>query len=109
MNIRWLVTVAFLVTSLGSLALGYELHFGGKTVVATERVGIFDSEYAAAYQYAINRVPVPPIASVESGEQVAVIWDTYGKDYWACYVRNSKGIRGWALCNHLNHAARVQE
>jgi hypothetical protein len=28
MNIRWLVTVALLVTSLGSLALGYELHFG---------------------------------------------------------------------------------
>jgi hypothetical protein len=105
MNIRWLVTVALLVTSLGSLALGYELHFGGKTVVATERVGIFDSEYAAAYQYAINRVPVPRIASVESGEQVAVIWDTYGKDYWACYVRNSKGIRGWSLCTSLNMRA----
>jgi hypothetical protein len=101
MNIRWLMIVILIVASLGSLAVGYELHFGGKTVVATERVGIFDSEYAAAYQHAINRVPVPPIASIESGEQIAVIWDTYGKDYWACYVRNSKGIRGWVLCTSL--------
>jgi hypothetical protein len=109
MNICWLGIVILVVGSLGSLAMRYELNFGGKTVVATARVGVFDSEYAAAYQHSINRVPVTPITSIESGEQVAVVWDTYGKDYWACYVRNSKGIRGWALCNHLNHAARVQE
>jgi len=52
-----------------------------------------------------NRVPVPRIASIESGEQVAVLWDTYGKDYWACYVRTSHGVRGWALCTSLKMVA----
>ena len=76
-----------------------------RVVAADKRADMFNTEYAAAYEGALNRVPIRPIASIERGEQVAVIWDTYGKDYWACYVRASKGVRGWALCTSLRMVA----
>ena len=90
---------------LASLAVAYELYFGGRIVVAKKRASVFNSEYAAAYEGALNRSPVSPVAAIETGESVAVIWDTYGKDYWACYVRTSKGVRGWALCTSLRMVA----
>jgi hypothetical protein len=76
----------------------------GRVVVADNRANVFDTEYAAAYEGALNRVPVSPLTSIEIGEQVAVIWDIYGKGYWACYVRTSKGVRGWALWTSLKMA-----
>jgi hypothetical protein len=87
------------------LAVAYRIHFGGRVVVADVRVNVFNMQYAAAYERASNRLPISPIASIESGEQVVVIWDTYGKDYRACYVRTSKGVRGWALCTSLRVVA----
>jgi len=84
--------------------VAYEFYLGGRVVVADNRANVFDTEYAAAYEGALNRVPVSPLTSIEIGEQVAVIWDTYGKGYWACYVRTSKGVRGWALCTSLKMA-----
>jgi hypothetical protein len=101
MRFNLLAWVVLIGTLIASLAVAYELNFGGKVVVADKRMGVFNTEYAAAYEGALNRVPIPPIVSIESGEPVAVIWDTYGKDYWACYVRTSKGVRGWALCTSL--------
>jgi hypothetical protein len=101
MRFKRLAGVVLIGTAVVSLAVAYELNFGGRVVVADKRAGVFNTEYAAAYEGALNRVPIPPIASIESGEPVAVIWDTYGKDYWACYVLTSKGVRGWALCTTL--------
>jgi hypothetical protein len=101
MKLRLLVTVILVGIAVVSLALEYELHFGGNAVVATQRANVFNSEFAAASERALNRPPITPITSIDLGEQVAVLWDTYGKDYWACYVRTLKGVRGWALCNSL--------
>ena len=101
MKLRLLVTVILVGIAAVSLALEYELHFGGNAVVATQRANVFNSEYAAATEGAVNRPPITPITSIDLGEQVAVLWDTYGKDYWACYVRTLKGVRGWALCTSL--------
>jgi hypothetical protein len=105
MKFKRLVAVVLVGTAVVSLAVAYQIHFGGRVVVADRRADVFNTEYAAAYEGALNRVPIPPVASIESGEQVAVIWDTYGKDYWACYVRTSKGVRGWALCTSLRMVA----
>jgi len=101
MKLRLLVTIILVGIAVVSLALEYELHFGGNVVVATKRANVFNSEFAAASEGSLNRPPIAPIASIELGEQVAVFWDTYGKDYWACYVRTLKGVRGWALCTSL--------
>lgn len=40
-------------------------------------------------------------AQLKQGEEVAVLWDTYGKDYWACFVRTGSSQRGWVLCTSL--------
>jgi hypothetical protein len=105
MRLKRIASIVLAGIALVALALAYELHFGGKAVVANKRANVFTTEYAAAYEGALNRAPVPPIASIESGEKVTVIWDTYGKDYWACYVRTSHGVRGWALCTSLRMVA----
>ena len=90
MRLKWFAAVILISAAIASLAVTYELSLGGRVVVATKRADVFNNEYAAAYEAALNRTPVPRIASIENGEKVAVIWDTYGKDYWACYVRTSK-------------------
>jgi hypothetical protein len=101
MKRRSIVTVIMVGIAAISLAVEYELHFGGEAVLAIRRVNVFNSEFAAAYEGGLNRAPVAPITSIDLGEQVAVLRDTYGKDYWACYVRTSKGERGWVLCTAL--------
>jgi len=97
--------VVLIGTVVALSAAAYELYFGGRIVVAQKRASVFNSEYAAAYAGALNRPAVPPLVSIEAGEPVAVIWETYGKDYWACYVRTSEGVRGWALCTSLRMVA----
>ena len=42
-----------------------------------------------------------PIGSVPEGTTVDVLFDTYGKDYWACYVRTATEQRGWMFCTDL--------
>lgn len=42
-----------------------------------------------------------PVGEVTKGEAVDVLWDRYGKDYWACYVRTRSGSKGWILCTDL--------
>ena len=63
--------------------------------------GVFPTEYDAAYAGA-NFHTAPPKLVLRAQEPVAVLWDTYGKDYWACYVRTSNGTRGWVLCTSLS-------
>jgi hypothetical protein len=101
MKHRLLITVILVGIAAVSLAVEYELHFGGKAAVALQRANVFSSEFAAAYEGALNRAPIAPITSIDSGEQVTVLRDTYGKDYWACYVRTSTGQRGWVLCGSI--------
>jgi hypothetical protein len=76
-NIEVMLAVVVLIGAVVALlAAAYELYFGGRIVVAEDRASVFNSEYAAAYEGALNRPPVPPLASIETGEPVAVIWDT---------------------------------
>jgi hypothetical protein len=101
MKVRLLAAAIVVSAISAALAVGYEIHYGGKMVKVKEEAGVFDSEYSAAYYKSLNRKPVPAIASIAGGERVAVLWDTHGKDYWACYVRTSEGELGWVICTSL--------
>jgi hypothetical protein len=101
MTIPRILGLVLIAGAIASLAAAYPFYLGGRTVVVEKRTNVFDSEYAAAYERSLNRPAVRPVSSIGTGESVAVIWDTYGKDYWACYVRTSKGVRGWVLCTSL--------
>jgi hypothetical protein len=70
--------------------------------VAIEDTSVYNSEDDAAYAGSQSVKAAPVITMVNKGESVAVLWDTHGKDYWACYIRTEKGVRGWALCASLN-------
>jgi hypothetical protein len=52
-------------------------------------------------EQAAGRGRSKPVGSVAKGEVVDVLWDRYGKDYWACYVRTRNGTKGWLLCTDL--------
>jgi hypothetical protein len=56
-----------------------------------------DQAYLASAGAADGR----PIGNLAKGERVDVLWDRYGKDYWACYVKTLSGQRGWVLCTDL--------
>lgn len=114
MRFKWIAAGVPIGATITALSVSYELSFGGKVVVASKPAGVFDVEYAVAYAGAINRVPSLRIASIESGEHVAVLWDPYGRDYWACYVRTFRGVGGgryahlqeWVL-NNMDAALRA--
>jgi hypothetical protein len=42
-----------------------------------------------------------PVGQIAKGETVEVLWNRYGKDYWACYVQTKAGDKGWVLCTDL--------
>jgi hypothetical protein len=78
------------------LAIVY-MHFGYTwSSSAEKKLAIRDTELAAAYGRDSKTV-----GAVAAGERVEVLYDTYGKDYWACYVRSPTGVRGWVLCTDL--------
>lgn len=62
---------------------------------------MYPSEFDAAYAGSLTLKTRAPIQSLKEGDSVSVLWDTYGKDYWACYVRASNGTLGWVLCPDL--------
>ena len=68
---------------------------------------VYSSQVDAAYADAINRPAAVPLLTLPAGGPVAVVWDTYGKDYWACYVREPTGNRGWVLCTELKRDTGV--
>jgi hypothetical protein len=99
---------------IASLAIGFliasflcYLHWGRLwTAYAEKRLPILASEFDASMQgvTTLNGTPPPApeiIAFVTPGEPIGVLWDKYGKDYWACYIRTSVGVRGWVLCTDL--------
>ena len=59
------------------------------------------SERSAAYGGRNERVPLEVVGTIDHGRDVAVLYDTYGKDYWACYVRTTDLRFGWVLCTDL--------
>lgn len=89
---------------LGALVVGY-LKFGRSwNGVATAEMRVFPSERDAAYAGSQTIRTAAAVSTLGQGDSVAVLWDTYGRDYWACYVRTSSGQRGWVLCTALQRA-----
>ncbi|WP_415901024.1 hypothetical protein [Neptuniibacter sp. QD48_11] len=71
-------------------------------VASKHQVSVFEKEEDAAYEGSLNREPVNPVATLLKGEEVLVLKDTYGKDYWACKVKLKSNKSGWALCTNLS-------
>jgi len=96
-----LIVGALLVIAGGAAWFGY-LRFGGSSaIVRTSGVGVFPSEYDAAYVGSTSIKTAPALATLRQGESVSVLWDAFGKDYWACYIRTSANLRGWVLCGSV--------
>jgi hypothetical protein len=66
-----------------------------------QTMGVFSSEFEPSNEVSFNQPTGKPIARLAKDESIDVLTDTYGKDYWACYVRTSKGVKGWVLCTSL--------
>lgn len=99
---RAFVAVIVLAAVLAFAVLGY-LHLGNSwQASARESMGLFASKADAAYSGSSSIKTSPALGKAAPGEAVSVLWDTYGKDYWACYVRLTSGQRGWVLCTSLN-------
>jgi hypothetical protein len=93
--------VSVIVVVAAGAWFGY-LRFGGSpAVVAKNETALFSSEHDAAYVGSDSIETAPAVGMLKQGEKVAVLWDTYGKDYWACYIRASANQRGWVLCPSL--------
>jgi len=71
-------------------------------IVSKQEVSVFAKEADAAYEGSINREPAKPLATLQKGEEVSVLKDTYGKDYWACKVKLKNNTSGWVLCTNLS-------
>lgn len=56
---------------------------------------------SATYGRYSDRVPLEATGAIEQGQPVAVLYDRYGKDYWACYVRTNDFRFGWVVCADL--------
>ena len=75
--------VGVVLVAVGGAAWFSYLRFGGSSaVVTTSGVGVFPSEYDAAYVGSASIKTAPALATLGQGESVSVLWDTYGKDYW---------------------------
>jgi hypothetical protein len=98
------VGAVVLVVAVAGAWFGY-LWFGGSLAVVTKNeAGLFPSEYDAAYVASQSIKTAPALATLKHGENVSVLWDTYGKDYWACYIRTSANQRGWVSCGTLQRS-----
>ena len=65
--------------------------------------GVYADKIGPAWARTINhKDDVSAIARVGVGDSVALLWDEYEKDYWACYIRTVDGIRGWVLCTDFD-------
>lgn len=99
---RILTAVILVAIALVATGVEYQLRYGGRPLLARKQSGMFSSKYGAAYVRSLTIPQETPIGSIEPDEHLALIWDEFGKDFWACYVRNSKGQRGWVLCDATN-------
>ena len=79
----------------------------GTACHTTRPANLFATEAAAALEGSFNHRVPEPLAKLESGASVTVLSDTYGKDYWACYIRTEASVEGWVLCTSLDYARRA--
>jgi hypothetical protein len=93
------VIVVVLALTIDAILFG-----GGWRAIASEDVKLLPSEQDAAYAASLNIKTESAISSLNRGEEVTGIWDTFGKDYWACYVRTSTNQYVWVLCTSLKRA-----
>lgn len=99
---RKTIVIVVGILAMGLVAVVYLLQVSGEWQATTNvRIGVFEMESEAAYQHALNKPSPTPIVVLESGIQVSVLRDRYGKDYWSCYIETSEGVRGWVLCTSL--------
>lgn len=97
---------SFVILTLAIFSFSFStylyLNFGSlwKAQPETE-IQLFHSEDDLILASFNHKTPAQDIEIVKNGEQLSVVWDTYGKDYWACYVRTPQRVRGWVLCTEL--------
>ena len=58
---------------------------------------LWATEYDASRQHTIYPGPGTPLSRLRSGDRLRIVWDTYGKDYWAFVVLGPKCQFGWVL------------
>ena len=56
---------------------------------------------SAAYGHHSDHVTLEVTSTIEKDQAVAVLYDKYGKDFWACYVRTPDFRFGWMVCTDL--------
>ncbi|MEL0168651.1 hypothetical protein [Halopseudomonas oceani] len=96
----FLLAMAFITLLFGIVAAYMVWGYGWKA--STNHVLEYHkSERSAAYGGRNERVPLEVVGTIDHGRDVAVLYDTYGKDYWACYVRTTDLRFGWVLCTDL--------
>lgn len=90
-----------------AVVTGYLVLTNSWKAIAKEELQVFSSEHEAAYAGSLSLNTEPAISIVKQGEEVTVLWDTYGKDYWACYIQTLANQRGCVLCTSLQQLASI--
>jgi len=91
-----------LAASLGAVVVAcicFHFFWIERTAVSGMSLDLWPERSQAA---GVNRTS--PTGHIAKGETVDVLWDRYGKDYWACYIRTRSGSQGWVLCTDLDAA-----
>ena len=92
---KWAALLAFLGAAVVACVC-FHFFWIERTAVASKPLLLWSQRSQARGS---NRTT--PIGQLAKGETVDVLWNRYGKDYWACYVRTKRGDKGWILCTDL--------
>ena len=92
---KWLAVAglcgaALAIFAVARIEAGYDIEIVSATPM-------YSSERDARCEYRCGPPIAQPIQELQPGERVAVVSDTYGKDYWAFRVRTSAGREGWVV------------
>jgi hypothetical protein len=90
------VALAVVLGAVVAACVCYHFFWIERTAVAAKSMLVWPERSQAA---GFGRTT--SIGQIVKGETVDVLWDRYGKDYWACYVRTRSGGKGWVLCTDL--------
>ena len=92
-----IIASPFVIIVLAAFAY---LNFGSTLVVVTSKPKeLFHTEADFADSLNSSISTKNSFSTIPADEEIAILYDTFGKDYWACYVRSSAGIRGWTECS----------
>lgn len=90
----------------GAFALVVVLAWGSTwKATAQNELTVWSSERDAAYATVKPEPTAQPVSRITRNAEVMVLWDTYGKDYWACYIKTPTNQLGWVLCTSLQRIA----